>query len=230
MSTVPPKIVQIIVEVTPEQAARVASGELVMQGMLKHATNNEVAAHLPKAFESLSSIETVGRTRKAFSKAGHAAYAHTEKLAKLAGRNMGKTAAIAGAVSIALAGGAYLIKRGDQGSPKSLSQGDRSAKTEASVKLDSALRGWFLQAQKGALTVQAIHELEDATRQYREAYGELPEDQEGFFRTIAVHTVKLLEANGRELPTPSEDAKTIDIAPYLEAQRKLLETGKPRTA
>lgn len=230
MAPVPPQIAQIIVELTPEQAARVASGELVMQGMLKHATNNQVAAHLPKAFESLNSLETVGQPRKAFSKAGQAAYAHTEKLAKLIGRNRGKTAVIAGAVSIALAGGAYLIKRGDQSSPKSLPQGDRSAKTKASAKLDSALRGWFLQAQKGALTAQAIRELEDATRQYREAYGELPEDQEGFFRTIADHTVKLIEVNGGELEPPKEDAKTIDIAPYLEAQRKLLETGTPRTA
>ena len=98
------------------------------------------------------------------------------------------------------------------------------------MRLDTALRGWFLQAQKGALTAQVIHELEDAILQYREVYGELPEDQEGFFRTIAVHTVKLLEANGGELLPPSKDAGTIDIAPYLEAQRELLETGKPRTA
>ena len=230
MAPVPPQIAQIIVELTPEQAALVASGEYVMQGMLKHAATNQVGAHLPKAIGSLNNLEAVGRTRKAFGKAGQAAYEHTARLAKFAGKNKGKTAAIAGAVSVALAGGAYLAKQMKQNSPKSLSQADPSAKEEATARLDAALRAWFLQGQKGALTEQVVRELEEAVRQYREAYGELPEDQEGFFRAIADHTVKLIEVNGGELEPPKEDAKTIDIAPYLEAQRKLLETGKPRTA
>lgn len=230
MSPVPPQIAQIIVELTPEQVALVASGEYVMQGMLKHAVTNQVGAHLPKAIGSLNSLEAVGRTRKAFGKAGQVAYESTAKLAKFAGRNKGKTAVIAGAVSVVLAGGAYLVKQTNQNSHNSLSQADQSAKEEATARLDAALRAWFLHGQKGALTEQVVRELEDAVRQYQKAYGELPEDQEGFFRTIADHTVKLIEVNGGELEPPEEDAKTFDIAPYLEAQRKLLGAGEPRTA
>lgn len=230
MSPVPPQIAQIIVELTPEQAALVASGEYIMQGMLKHAATHQVAAHLPKAIESLTSLDTVGRTRKAFGKAGQAAYEHSAKLAKIVGKNKGKTTAIVGAVSIALAGGAFLVKQMNHDSRKSSSQADQPAKVAATEKLDAALRAWFQQAQQGALTGQVVHELEEAVRQYRDAYGELPEDQEGFFRTIANHTVKLIEVNGGELEPPKGDAKTIDIAPFLEAQRKLLEAEKPRTA